>query len=157
MVKSTFVTVGNGKFDPLIKEIDRLKGEGKIKENVVVQLGHGSYIPKHCNWFKFESPLTKYYKKADLIISHGGPGIVFEVLRMKKKLIALPNRDRTDPMHQVEYLRAIAKETSALLYCDRVGMLFECLKRAKTHKFATYHPKICNMGEEVNKFLGNEL
>ena len=55
MVKSTFVTVGNGKFDPLIKEIDRLKGEGKIKENVVVQLGHGSYIPKHCNWFKFES------------------------------------------------------------------------------------------------------
>lgn len=153
---SIFVTVGNGKFDPLIKEIDHLKSEGKIKGDVVIQLGHGNYVPKNCKWFKFESPLTKYYQQADLVISHGGPGIVFEVLRMKKKLIALPNRDRTDPMHQVEYLRAMAEETSALVYCDRVEQLFESLEKAKSHKFTVYHPKECKMGEAINNYLKNK-
>ena len=118
-----FFTVGNGKFDPAVKELDRLKGTGKIKDEVVIQLGHGTYRPKYCQWFTFESPLDKYYENADLVISHGGPGTVFEVLRKKKKLIALPNRDRTDPNHQVEYLRAMEKETSAIIYCDEVELL----------------------------------
>ncbi len=84
-----FITVGNGKFDPLVKEIDRLKAEGEIKEEVVIQLGHGAYKPKHCQWFTFEPSLERYYQKADLVISHGGPGIVFEVLRKKKPLIGI--------------------------------------------------------------------
>ena len=105
-----FVTVGNGEFDPLIKELDRLVKEKKIQEEVIIQTGLGKYQPKHCKSFPFESPLTPYYQKASLIISHGGPGIVFEVLRLNKKLIALPNRDRTDPRHQVEIGRASCRE-----------------------------------------------
>jgi len=148
-----FLTIGNGKFDPLVKEIDHLKRLNKIKEEVVIQLGHGTYKPKFCKWFTFESPLDKYYHKASLVISHGGPGTVFEVLRRKKKLIALPNRDRTDPNHQVEYLRAMAKETSALIYCDQVSLLESCLEKAKTHKFTEYQPPICKMGKVVAEFL----
>ncbi|MFH1276283.1 MAG: PssE/Cps14G family polysaccharide biosynthesis glycosyltransferase [Candidatus Woesearchaeota archaeon] len=151
--KTIFVTVGNGKFDPLIKEIDRLKENKQINEEVVIQVGHGTYKPKHCKWFTFEPSLEKYYKKANLIISHGGPGIVFEVLRMKKKMIATPNRDRTDPRHQVEYLQAMAKETSALIYCDKVEDLLSCLQKAKTHKFAAYEPQECKMHLVINKFL----
>ena len=115
-----FVTIGNGKFDPLVQELDRLKKEGKIEQKIIVQLGHGSYQPQHCEWFTFDPNLNKYYQQADLIISHGGPGTVFEILRLGKKLITLPNRDRTDPRHQVEYLEAMAQETAALLYCDQV-------------------------------------
>ena len=148
-----FVTVGNGKFDPLIKEVDRLKGIGKITGSVVIQLGHGKYKPKYCQWFDFESPLDRHYEKADLIISHGGPGIVFEIMRRKKKLIATPNRDRTDPNHQVEYLRAMAQETSALIYCDQINLLESCLEKAKTHQFSEYKKGECKMHEVVHKFL----
>jgi len=150
---SLFVTVGNGEFDPLIREIDRLKGLGKIKGKVVVQLGHGMYRPKNCQWFTFESPLDEYYDQADLVISHGGPGIVFEVLRRKKKLISIPNRDRTDPMHQVEYLRAMAKETPSLIYCDQIDLLESCLEKAKTHKFRNYKRPECTMHKVVHNFL----
>ena len=80
--KTIFVTVGNGKFDPLVQELDRLKEEGKIKENIIIQLGHGSYRPKYCEWVEFAPSLERYYQQADLIISHGGPGTVFEILRM---------------------------------------------------------------------------
>ena len=148
-----FVQVGNGEFEPLAKELDRLVRERKLKAEVTIQLGHGDYKPKHCKWFTFESPLTKYHQWADIIISHGGPGSVFEVLRMKKKLIALPNRDRTDPMHQVEYLRAMDKETDSFIYCDHVELLEACLEKARTHKFTTYVPSECKMHEAINKFL----
>ena len=148
-----FVTVGNGKFDPLIKEIDRLIGSGSIKDQVVMQIGHGRYHPQHCESFQFKSTLEHYFDQADLVISHGGPGSVFDVLRKGKKLIALPNRDRTDPRHQVEYLRAMAQETSGLIYCDHVELLASCLKKAKTHRFTQYKPSTCRMGEIVKEFL----
>ena len=34
-----FLTVGTAMFDPLVKVIDRLVGEGVIKERVVAQIG----------------------------------------------------------------------------------------------------------------------
>ncbi|MDP3989960.1 MAG: PssE/Cps14G family polysaccharide biosynthesis glycosyltransferase [archaeon] len=153
MKKVLFVTVGNGKFNPLIKEIDRLKEEGKIKQDVVIQLGHGIYEPKNCKWFRFSEGLDKYYNNADLIISHGGPGTVFEILRKKKKLIAIPNRDRTDPRHQVEYLRAMADETDSMLYCDRVKDIEYCLDKAKRHKFTKYKAPECSMHLVIKRFL----
>jgi len=148
-----FVTVGNGKFDPLVKEIDRLKGEGKITEEVMIQLGHGTYKPKHCTWFDFESPLDQYYNNASLVICHGGPGTVFEIMRRKLKVIALPNRDRTDPNHQVEYLRAMDKETNAMIYCDRVSLLAEKLELSKTYRFEHYKTPECKMHEVIHGFL----
>ena len=152
-MENIFVTVGNGKFDPLIKEIDRLKGEGKFVGKVIIQLGHGTYKPQNCQWFTFEAPLDKYFDQADLVISHGGPGTVFEILRREKKLIAAPNRDRTDPNHQVEYLRAMAQETTALIYCDKIELLESCVEKVKTHKFSKYYPPKCEMGNVVNSFL----
>lgn len=151
-----FVTVGNGKFDPLIKEIDRLVEEKKIDHDVIIQIGHGSYKPKNCHWFTFAPSLQEYYRQADLVIGHGGPGTVFEVLRLKKPLIALPNRDRTDPRHQVEYLRAISKETAALLYCDKVQQISAVLEKAKNHKFTDYQPPECRMHEVVHDFLARD-
>ena len=148
-----FVTVGNGKFEPLIKEIDNLKGKGIISKEVVIQLGHGEYKPKFCKWFKFESPLDKYYEDADLVICHGGPGTVFEILRREKKVIALPNRDRTDPNHQVEFLEAISKETSALIYCSEVSQLKECLDKSHNHPFEIYTPPEVKMHKIIKEFL----
>lgn len=148
-----FMVVGNGKFDSLVEEVDKLKMESKIKKEVVFQIGHGNYIPKQGKWFRFESNLDKYYQKADLIISHGGPGAVFEILQLGKKLIALPNRERTDPRHQVEYLQAMAQETSALLYCDSIDQLEKTLKKARIHQFEKYHSPQCHIHQVIKNFL----
>lgn len=151
-----FVTVGNGKFEPLVKEVDRLKAEGILKEDVMIQLGHGEYKPQHCQWFTFESPLDPHYAKADIVIAHGGPGTVFEVLRRGKKLVATPNRDRTDPNHQVEYLRAMDKETPAMIYCDGMKELAACIEKVRAHEFVSYAPKEHTLHHEVQKFLSRK-
>ena len=148
-----FVTVGNGNFEELVKELDKLKAEKKINEEVMIQLGTGEYLPQHCRWFRFESSLEKYYTPADLVISHGGPGTVFELLRLGKRFIALPNRDRTDPQHQVEYLQAMAKETTAFIYCENVEFLQDALEKAKTHLFTKYQSPECKIHLIIRDFL----
>ena len=49
-----FVTVGTHEqqFDRLVRCVDRLKAEGKITEEVMIQTGFSSYEPKACKWSK---------------------------------------------------------------------------------------------------------
>src|SRR3989344_853993 len=151
--KTIFVTVGNGKFDQLMIKIDELIERKVITNRVIAQIGLGEYKPKHFQFFTFQDSLEDHYKKADLVISHGGPGTVFEVLRLKRKLIALPNRVRTDPRHQVEYLQAISQESAALLYCNSVEELGQKLIEAKQFKFKSYCQPSCTIHQEIIKFL----
>jgi beta-1,4-N-acetylglucosaminyltransferase len=146
-----FVTVGTGKFEELIKEIDRIAP--KLKDKIIIQIGSGNYKPKNCKWFKFAPNLQKYYKQATLIIAHGGPGTVFEILDTGKKFIACANRDRTDPLHQVEFLEAISKESTSLLYCRNISQLKTYIEKAKKTKFKKYKKATCWMDMEVKKFI----
>jgi len=148
-----FVTVGNGKFESLVKHLDHLKETNQIKDKIIIQIGHGNFEPKHCEFFKFAPNLTNYYNKADVVIGHGGPGTVFEVLRLKKKLIALANTNRTDPRHQVEFLSAISKETNSLIYCDDLSKLKHKIKEARLKTFSTYQKPECQMHNLIHSFL----
>jgi len=146
-----FVTVGTGSFDELVKAVDELKAVGKIKEEIIIQIGSGKYTPKFCKWFRFAPSLGEYYKNASLIISHGGPGIVYEILDLGKPLIAVPNLKRTDPRHQVEFLEAVS-ESGSVIYC-RLEELEKTLKMAKTFKFKRYIRPECRIHEKIIRFL----
>ncbi|MTV88272.1 hypothetical protein GM543_12435, partial [Streptococcus pneumoniae] len=60
-----FVTIGTHEqqFNRLIKEVDRLKGEGFIQDEVFIQTGYSSYIPQYCEWEKIIS-----YEKMNKLI-----------------------------------------------------------------------------------------
>ena len=40
-----FVTVGTGKFELLVREMDKIAS--KLKERVIIQIGNGDYEPKN--------------------------------------------------------------------------------------------------------------
>ena len=52
-----FVTVGTHEqqFDRLLKEVDRLKKENLIQDEVFIQTGYSNYVPKYCKWEKIIS------------------------------------------------------------------------------------------------------
>ncbi len=134
-----FTCVGTGCFEKLVREVDRLKNIGVIKDGIIIQIGDGTYIPKHCEYFRYTKSLKEYYNKADLIITHGGPGSVFELLDIGKRFIAIANRARTDTMHQVDFLEAIHKEAhESFIYCRAIRDVGKAVLAAKKFKFVKY-------------------
>ncbi len=99
------VTVGSTHFDDLIREVDRLIATGDITDEVFAQIGTGEYHPSNMQWAGYLDDIEAYFKKADLIIAHGG-STVFEILTMGKPLIAVANRSLQDD-HQYHLLRVL--------------------------------------------------
>lgn len=88
-----FVTVGASQsFDRLIEYIDKeiaTRYDGKI----IAQIhDSANYIPKNIEFFKTinKTEFDKYIKKADLIISHAGMGIIIDCIKYNKKFILVP-------------------------------------------------------------------
>ena len=72
-----FVTVGTHEqqFDRLVKEVDRLRKNGDIEEEVIAQIGFGTYEPVSCQWSRFYpyQKMCEYVDEARIVITHGGP------------------------------------------------------------------------------------
>lgn len=111
-----FVTVGTHEqqFDRLLKEIDRLKQEKVITDDVFIQTGFSAYQPKYANYKKIltRSEMEELIEKSDLIISHGGPSTFMPILTKGKKLIVAPRRKKYNEHvndHQVEFVNQVKK------------------------------------------------
>ena len=89
-----FVTVGTHEqgFDRLIRSVDEQVGQGFIMDQVVMQSGYSSYIPKNCEYEQFLSAgqMHQYIEDADVVITHGGPASFIDVLRADKIPIVAP-------------------------------------------------------------------
>ncbi|MDR9854413.1 glycosyltransferase [Paenibacillus sp. VCA1] len=107
-----FVTVGTHEqqFNRLLSEVDRLKQEGLIRTNVVMQSGYSDYVPAACEHYRMMAPkqMEQHMKAADIVITHGGPGSIFGALKEFKIPIVVPRRvdfkEHVD-MHQVEFTK----------------------------------------------------
>lgn len=117
-----FVTVGTHEqpFNRLIKEVDRLVAEGKIKEKVVIQTGFSTYIPKHCEWYKMMSfnEMQTAYQTARIIITHGGPSSFLEALQYGKVPIVVPRQVEFNEHinnHQVDFVRLIDRKMNNII------------------------------------------
>lgn len=91
-----FVTVGTHEqqFNRLIEEIDKLKADGIIEEDVFIQTGFSTYQPKFCESKKLISynEMKDYIKKAEIIVTHGGPSTFMSVIMQNKKPIVVPRK-----------------------------------------------------------------
>lgn len=112
-----FVCVGSRdyQFDRLIKEVDKLVEEKIILDDIYAQIGTTKYIPKNIEYSRFLSAedFIKYQKNADIIISHAGTGALVSSIKLNKKVISVPRREKynehTDD-HQLQVSEALAKQ-----------------------------------------------
>ncbi|MFH1836464.1 MAG: PssE/Cps14G family polysaccharide biosynthesis glycosyltransferase [Methanobacteriota archaeon] len=131
-----FVTISKGAFDRLIKSVDSLAE--RIDEDIVMQIGNTRHIPRNTQFFRFcsKKEMDDYYKKADLIITHGGAGSLFSALRFSKKCIAVPRYrefgEHVDD-HQLQIVRELAKEKRVIAVYD-VNELEEAISKARNFK-----------------------
>lgn len=146
-----FVTTGSvAPFDELIKEVDRLAEEGLFYgTEVIAQIGNGEYIPKRMTWFRFKRDLSEYYARADLIITHGGAGTIFEILRVGKKAIAVPN---FKAIYNPDILIKMSKEGHILL-CTDLRRLRDLIIFSKNWRPKPYREVTCRIHDIISRYL----
>lgn len=117
-----FVTVGTHEqgFDRLIKEIDKLKEERIIKDDVIIQKGYTKYEPKYCETYDLidYDKLQNYLEQARIIITHGGPASFIAPLSIGKIPIVVPRQKQFDEHvndHQVDFVKQVVDRNNSLI------------------------------------------
>jgi UDP-N-acetylglucosamine transferase subunit ALG13 len=136
-----FVTVGTGSkgFDALVRKMDQLAGE--IDERVVIQIGNGKYKPNIAEFFRFAISVMPHFLEARVTVTAGGVGTVFELLSLRKPVVAVSNPEIPDG-HQSELLERLAGERY-LKWCRTLDELRSLLESGSLPQMRVYEPPAC--------------
>lgn len=125
-----FVTVGTHEqpFNRLVQEIDNLKRDGIITEDVIIQTGYSTYEPKYCQWDKLipYKQMIKNVEDARIVITHGGPASFIMPLQIGKTPIVVPRQKKFDEHvndHQVEFARNVAQRMGTIIPVEDIETL----------------------------------
>lgn len=154
-----FVTVGTHEqpFNRLVQEIDNLKRDGVITEDVIMQTGYSTYEPKYCQWDKLipYKQMIKNVEDARIVITHGGPASFIMPLQIGKTPIVVPRQKKFGEHvndHQVEFARNVAERMGTIIPVEDTNKLGEVIKN--------YDTIIANMNNKImsnNKVFCDDL
>ena len=152
----------NNSFKRLLKEINRLKNEGVIKEKIVVQAGYTKFEDKDKNSdievfdFVDSNKMQEMMKEAKYIITHGGVGSIVSGLKLNKKIIAVPRLKKYDEHvndHQMEIIEEYTKNEYIIGIKDvsELEKAYRNLENFKPNEFRGDNNSLIDM---VEKFIG---
>ncbi len=129
-----FVTVGTHEqpFNRLVECIDNLKKDGLIEEDVIIQTGYCTYVPKYCTWkqfFPFQE-MTRLVDEAHIVITHGGPSSFIMPLQVGKTPIVVPRKKEFNEHvndHQVAFSRSVAERMGTIYVVEDIDKLEEVI------------------------------
>ena len=131
-----FVTVGTHEqpFDRLLKEVDELVEKGVITEEVFIQTGYSTYIPKNCKWSKLLSfdKMDELLERADIIITHGGPATFMSAIAKGKKPIVVPRQEKYGEHvndHQLDFAQHVKERYNSIEVVEDISNLGLYLKQ----------------------------
>lgn len=147
---NVFVAVGTSHFDELVERMDAIAS--RLDGRVVMQIGIGSYEPRHAAFFRFSPTLREQIAAADLVVCHGGFGILTESLEQGKRVVGVENSAMYDN-HQVELLTKFAGE-GYITWCRDLATLDEAIRAAAASTPRAYERPPCTIGARIREFLG---
>lgn len=158
-----FVTVGTHEqpFNRLIKEVDRLKKEGIITDEVFIQTGFSTYEPQYCDWKNIISypEMEDYMNRADIIITHGGPATFMGAIAKGKKPIVVPRQEKFGEHvndHQLEFAYQVKNRYDNIEVIEDIKTLQQFLKRdLRTSKSTISNNKKFN--EQLQQLIENMM
>lgn len=155
-----FVTVGTHEqpFDRLIKYVDELKGNGAINEEVVIQTGFSTYIPKHCKWSKLipYKDMVRYVNEARIVITHGGPATFIMPLQIGKTPIVVPRQKQFGEHvndHQVDFAKAVQIRQGNIIVVENVADLRKIITNYEKIVFSMPAEMKSNNKKFCDKFI----
>lgn len=154
-----FVTVGSQKFpfNRLIEKVDQMAGEKVITEEVFIQTGAGSYIPRSCSYQAFydRDHFTDMIEQCSILITHGGAGTVVDAVKRRKKVIVVPRLARYGEHVNDHQLQLAGKfyEMNLAYMCRDLNDLPKMVERIRNHVFDSYSSNTEAFLASVDKFI----
>ena len=128
-----FVTVGTHEqpFNRLVEYMD--KWAEQHDEDVVIQTGFSTYLPKNCIWQKLYpySEMVEKVAKARIIITHGGPSSFIMPLQIGKVPIVVPRKFQFNEHvnnHQFDFCRKAAEYQGNIIFVEEIEQLGEIIQ-----------------------------
>ncbi|MBQ3028751.1 MAG: glycosyl transferase [Lachnospiraceae bacterium] len=151
------VTLGTQKFqmNRLVEAADSLAEQ--VGEEVFVQTGNSTYIPKLCKYSQFVDSATykEMIENCNILITHSGVGSIMTGINAKKPVIVVPRlkqfHEHVDD-HQLEIAKAFEGK-GCVLCCEDVSSLAEYVEKAKTYTFQPYTAPEGKIEEIILDFL----
>ena len=157
------VTLGtqDKSFTRILKELDRLKDKGIIKDKIIVQAGYTKYKSNNLEIFDYinEKDFNKYYESASLIITHGGVGSIIKGLEHNKVVIAVPRLSKYDEHendHQLQIIDEFYK-TGYILKCIEMKDLEKTIKDSKTFKGKKFKSNNGNLVKLIDDYIEKDI
>lgn len=151
-----FVTVGTHEqpFNRLIEAVDKMKAGSVFDDDVIIQTGYSTYVPKLCEWQKLYpyDRMLELVNDARIVITHGGPSSFIMPLQVGKIPIVFPRQKQYGEHvndHQVEFSRAVAERFGNIIVTENE----EKLKSAITNYDACVLTKAHGISSNNNKFI----
>ena len=117
-----FVTVGTHEqpFNRLVEYVDKLRKNGSIDEEVIIQTGYCTYEPQYCKWSSIipYEEMAQNIKNARIVISHGGPASFLMALQMGKVPVVVPRMYKYGEHvndHQVEFAKEVSQRLGNII------------------------------------------
>lgn len=147
----------NNDFHRLLEEIDRLKQNGIIAQEVIVQAGYTKYVSENMKILDFISKeeLEELQKKADLIITHGGVGSILLSITKGKKVIAIPRLHKYGEHvndHQKEIVE-LFNQKGYIIGINEVEELKKAIKQVETFEPEKYQQNNEKMLKLIEDFI----
>jgi beta-1,4-N-acetylglucosaminyltransferase len=143
---NVFVTVGTTEFSKLIESVDYIIGQ-LPKYNVEAQIGMSKFIPKNIKYYKYTDDINSCIEWADIVITHGGAGTVYQLLERNRRIIVVPNPN-VRANHQVEIANFVSKNNYGTALFD-TNHLLDALLECENENFKQY----ANNNEDLINYL----
>ena len=129
-----FVTVGTHEqpFDRLVKCIDQMVADGKIKEEVIIQKGYTDYEPQNCECHKLigYDDMKKYIADARIVVTHGGPASFVAPLSIGKIPVVVPRQYKYNEHvndHQLDFAREVEKRMKNIIVAENEEEIIDAI------------------------------
>lgn len=123
-----FVTVGTHEqqFNRLVEYMDKLAK--KLDEEIIIQIGFSTYIPKFSKWKKLFSykEMSINIEKARIVITHGGPSSFIAPLQIGKIPIVVPREKNFKEHinnHQLDFCHEVVKRQKNIILVEDIKEL----------------------------------
>ena len=154
-----FITTGSQKFqfNRLLKAVDQLYEAGFMTMSAFAQIGSSDYQPKYYEYKEFldRDAFAAEMDRADVVITHGGTGVIIGAIKKGKKVIAVPRLakygEHVDD-HQLQLLEQFEGMGMIEVWHDTES-LADCLERVKKSKYKAYVSNTEKILKSIDDFL----